>query len=292
MGRHRHTGLVVHSGGAEHVHEAPGADHPSFFVRQQPQHLVARADHGMDGVVDLSLTPACCGVVRAVRVEVSDDVAHGSRLRPRSRNGRGQGRSAHLDADGALARGGEALLSAVIFPSARFLTPCSICWAMTKSAGMIRAQYDAASHHGPRLTRERKMNRVRPAPTSRSVNAHVQSIQVSNRSANCGGRCSLECRTRCRFGSRMSTVNPHPVSGAPSGTQSPTERCCSSGTMRLVLGGFAGNRRRSTQRAVYHWPRCQPSCTSHGQMSSGGVSMVMAWVVTIIGCWMSSSPGK
>jgi len=33
-----------------------------------------------------------------------------------------------------------------------------------KSAGMIKAQYDAASHHGSRRSREPKMNRGRPWP--------------------------------------------------------------------------------------------------------------------------------
>jgi hypothetical protein len=53
--------------------------------------------------------------------------------------------------------------------------------------------------------------------------------------------------------------------------------------MRSALGSFAGNNSRSTHRAVYQTPRCQPICTSHGQIRSGGVSIVMACVVVAIG---------
>ena len=37
-----------------------------------------------------------------------------------------------------------------------------------------------------------------------------------------------------------------------------------------------GNSSRSTHSAVYHAPRCQPICTSQGQIRSGGAPIVMA----------------
>jgi hypothetical protein len=65
--------------------------------------------------------------------------------------------------------------------------------------------------------------------------------------------------------------------------RSPTFKCWNLGRRRSALGPFAGNRSRSTHSAVYHAPRCQPICTSQGQIRSGGASIVMACVVTAIG---------
>ena len=59
-----------------------------------------------------------------------------------------------------------------------------------------------------------------------------------------------------------------------------------------ALGPFAGNRSRSTHLAVYQAPRCQPICTSHGKIRSGGAPMVIACVVTAMGWPVSSSPGR
>ena len=60
----------------------------------------------------------------------------------------------------------------------------------------------------------------------------------------------------------------------------------------MALGRLAGNSSRSTQRAVYQPPRCQPICTSHGHTRSGGAGMVTAWLVTTVGWSTSSSPGS
>ena len=50
-------------------------------------------------------------------------------------------------------------------------------------------------------------------------------------------------------------------------------RFWSCGTIRVVLGPFAGNSSWSTQRQVYEPARAQPICTSHGhtaQAPAGG----------------------
>ena len=58
---------------------------------------------------------------------------------------------------------------------------------------------------------------------------------------------------------------------------------CSSGISRVALGQFAGKSSRSTQRAVYQPPLCQPIWVSHGQTRSGEALMVIAWSVTTAG---------
>ena len=60
----------------------------------------------------------------------------------------------------------------------------------------------------------------------------------------------------------------------------------------MTLGQLAGNSSRSTQRAVYQPPRCQPICTSHGHTRAGGAGMATAWLVTTVGRSTSSSPGS
>ena len=62
--------------GTVEVDEAPGADHPPLPVRQQPQHFAARADLGVDGVVDRRLAAVTLRVVRAAGVQVRHGVAH------------------------------------------------------------------------------------------------------------------------------------------------------------------------------------------------------------------------
>ncbi|HVV35088.1 MAG TPA: hypothetical protein VHC63_00680 [Acidimicrobiales bacterium] len=59
-----------------------------------------------------------------------------------------------------------------------------------------------------------------------------------------------------------------------------------------ALGPLSGKNSWSTQRAVYHCPRPQPICASHGHTDAGGASMVMAWSVTAWGCRQISSPGS
>ena len=59
-----------------------------------------------------------------------------------------------------------------------------------------------------------------------------------------------------------------------------------------ALGQLAGKSKRSTHSAVYHAPRCHPICTSQGQTSSRGASIVIACVVTAIGRRVTSSPGS
>ena len=44
--------------------------------------------------------------------------------------------------------------------------------------------------------------------------------------------------------------------------------------IRSALGRLSGKSRTSTQRGVYQPPRCQPTCTSHGQTCSAGAVKV------------------
>jgi hypothetical protein len=171
--------------------------------------------------------------------------------------------------------------------------PHSMLRDITRSAGTTRARQPTTSGQGAACRRQRKTRRVcRPPSTAASAKAHVQSALAQPRTRQRRGRCVCERSTRHRPGSRISTTKPHSVSGGPSGTKSPTRRCCSSSTIWVALASLAGKSMRSTQRAVYQPARCQPICTSQGQTSSGGTRIVAACVTLIWGAVTSWSPGS
>lgn len=148
------------------------------------------------------------------------------------------------------------------------------------------------SHHGAVRARQRKTRRVaRPPSIGVNRKLQVQCSRATPRRRHESGKCVQDSRSRWSASATSRTTNPHSVSGAPSGTKSPTLSAWRSSRIRSALGRLAGKSRASTQRGVYQPPRCQPTWTSHGQTCSGGACSVAACVATTCGSRTSPSPG-
>jgi hypothetical protein len=108
--------------------------------------------------------------------------------------------------------------------------------------------------------RSRVTNRVRPPGSGTSRQAQVL----------VGVRRSI----RSGWWKESTTKAVVSVGRGAIGSQRPTERSCSSGTIRRALG----RARSSSSSSAYQPARRQPACTNQGHTSSGGAATLIARV--------------